>query len=385
MDEIYLDYAATTPIDPAVQIAMREAEREYYANASSIHSGGQRSKVRIEKARHDIASALEARAGEIVFTSGGTESNNLALLGAALANRNKGRHIISSGIEHPSVLETCRHLASNGFDVDYVKVNKQGEINLKQLESLLRPETILVSVMMANNETGCISPIKEIGEILRGKDILFHTDAVQAFGKIDIYPQSLNVDLLSLSAHKIYGPKGIGALYMREGIRLQKIYYGGKQEAGRRPGTENIAALVGLAEAVAQITVQKSERKRISTLRDGLENELLNRIPGIKINGHETDRIYSISNIYFPFLAGDSVLMNLDMQGILISTGSACSSGAQSPSHVLNTMGLSEHQVLHSFRISLGRFTTELQISKTVDAIYDIYVKHKERFSNRDL
>lgn len=385
MEKIYLDYAATTPIDPAALMAMHTAEKKCFANASSVHSQGQLSKDKIEHARQTVAHIIKANPSEIVFTSGGTESNNFALLGCAFANKSNGNHIIATSIEHPSVLKVCNYLSNCGFDIDFMTVDSDGKLNLNQIKALVRSETILVSIMMANNETGCIHPVKEIGEFLSDKNIIFHIDAVQALGKIDISVEDLNADLLTISAHKIYGPKGIGALFIRKGTRLRNILFGGAQELKRRPGTENIVAIIGFAEAVEQLIVHRSERKRILNLRDLLEAELIRKIPQIQINGFKSPRIYSHSNIYLPFLTGDAMLMNLDMMGIAVSTGSACSSGSSSPSHVLSAMNFDKKRIFNSIRVSLGRYTTESDIVKVIQAIEDIYEHHKKRIPESDV
>jgi cysteine desulfurase len=379
MDTIYLDYAATTPVDPAALMAMHSAEKRYFANASSIHSLGQLSKDKIEQARQTVAHSIKAKPSEIVFTSGGTESNNLALLGSAFANKSSGNHIITTSIEHPSVLRVFNYLSNCGFEIDYMTVDKNGNLNLNQIKTLVRSDTILVSIMMVNNETGCILPIKEIGEFLIDKKIIFHSDAVQAFGKLDIAVEDLNADLLTISGHKIYGPKGTGVLFIRKGTQLRNILFGGAQEVNRRPGTENIVAIIGLAEAVEQLVIHRSERKRILSLRDYFEAELIKKIPQIQINGLKSPRIYSHSNIYLPFLTGDAMLMNLDMMGIAVSTGSACSSGSPFPSHVLSAMKFDKKRILNSIRISLGRYTTESEIIRAIQAIEDIYKQHKKR------
>ncbi len=370
---IYLDYAASTPLDEEVLKVMMEVEREFYANPSSVHYPGQRSKVVLENARRTIAESIQARAQDVIFTSGGTESNNIALIGTARANRSKGNHIITTAIEHPSLLECCKFLATEGFRITYLAVDQQGQINLTELQSSLTADTILVSVMLANNETGCILPIWEIGQILKARKILFHCDAVQAYSKIDISVIESNVDLLSLSAHKIYGPKGIGALYIGNNIPFEKIMYGGAQELNRRPGTENIAGIAGFAAAVRQMDKNRSERKRIKDLRDYLENELKRQIPAIGINGEQAPRLFSHANVYFPFISGDLLMMNLDIQGIAVSVGSACSSGSVHPSHVLTAMGLDTQRINGSVRFSLGRFSTTRQIEQTISALVKIY------------
>jgi cysteine desulfurase len=370
---IYLDHAATTPIDPSVRTVMDKINSSHFANPSSIHSSGQKSKVLIENSRKIVARFIDAKAGEIVFTSGGTEANNLALIGAARANIDNGNHIITSKIEHPSVLETCKYLSANGFRISYLNVDENGLLDVAQLKNTICNQTILVSLMMVNNETGCLLPIKEVGQLMKDLPIIFHTDAVQALGKIDFQANALNVDLLSLSSHKIYGPKGCGALFVRQGTTLEPILYGGFQETSRRSGTENLPAIAGFAEAVNQIQFNESNRNKIHSLSSLFENELKNTIPNLIINGEEVPRVPGFSNVYFPFLAGDSILMNLDLHDIAVSTGSACSSGSQKPSHVLRAMGFDDERINNSVRFSFGRHTTEDEILRTVDVLKNIY------------
>ena len=372
MYSIYFDNAATTHLDPAVRTAMRDAEQKYFGNPSSIHRCGQKSKVALENARSSIAETIGAKRNEIVFTSGGTESDNMALISTALANRERGRHIITTQIEHPAILNTCRFLEKIGFSVSYVDVHPNGLVDIENLVKSINSETILVSVMLANNETGCIIPIHEISSALKGKNIYLHTDAVQAFGKMEIDVDELGVDMMSLSAHKIYGPKGVGLLYIRHGTRIDSYMRGGSQEYGRRGGTENVIGVIGFAEAVAQLSVKKTERERIGILRDFLEEELKSKIQGIKINGANVARLISHSNVYFPFISADSLLIKLDMLGIAVSTGSACSSGSVAPSHVLKAMNLPENQVSNSVRFSIGRFNTKEEINEVVASILKI-------------
>ena len=370
---IYLDHAATTPIDPSVRALMDEINHSHFANPSSIHSSGQKSKVLIENSRKTVAQSVNAKPGEIVFTSGGTEANNLALIGAAKANRDRGNHIITSKIEHPAVLETCKYLSTTGYRISYIDVDHNGLLDLAQLQKNISERTILISLMMVNNETGCLLPIKEVGDIINNRPILFHTDAVQALDKIDIDIYELNIDLMSLSSHKIYGPKGCGALVFRHGTAIDPILFGGTQEASRRPGTENLSAIAGFAEAVNQIPFHKKNNKAISALVNLFENKLREALPTIEINGVQTPRAPGFSNIYFPFMAGDSVLMNLDLHDIAVSIGSACSSGSQKPSHVLQAMGFGDKRINNSVRFSMGRQTTEEEILKTVEVLKSIY------------
>ena len=375
MTMIYLDHAATTPLDSAVATAMHRVEVQYFANPSSVHSAGQQSKVQLEHARHVIADALMAKPDEIVFTSGGTESNNMAIIGAARANRHLGNHIITTKIEHPAVLEPCHFLEQNGFRLSYLDVDRDGLPDLDQLKTLLSQDTILVSIMAVNNETGVILPLDQVRSLMDGTSALLHCDSVQAFGKTQL---PANVDLLSFSAHKIYGPKGIGALYIRKGIRIDPILHGGSQEVRQRPGTENLPAICGFAEAVSRLQHFSVHADRIRYLRDLLEQKLLDQIPGLEINGSDAPRAGEFSNIYFPFMTGDSLLMNLDMHGIAVSSGSACSSGSRKPSHVLASMGFSSDRISKSLRFSLGRSTSEEDILKTVDIISMLFKRLKK-------
>lgn len=373
---IYLDYAATTQIDPSVRKVMDEINDSFFANPSSIHSPGQKSKVLIEKSRKTIAQSIMAKPDEIIFTSGGTEANNLALIGTARRNRYKGDHIITSKIEHPSILESCNHLSQIGFRISYIDVDRNGSVDLEQIKRLINKKTILISLMMVNNETGCILPIKEVGQFIKDYPIIFHSDAIQALDKIDIQTDELNCDLLSFSAHKIYGPKGCGALYIRRGTDIDRILFGGSQEKFKRPGTENLAANAGFAEAIRQMRFKESSRKNIRELRDFFEKDLKKAIPTIEINGENGSRAPGYSNIYFPFMSGESLLMTLDMNDIAVSVGSACSSGSQKPSHVLQAMGFDENRVNNSVRFSLGRYTTKEEILRTVEVLENVYNKN---------
>jgi cysteine desulfurase len=380
---IYLDHAATTPIEPSVLSLMELVNRTYFANPSSIYSAGQKSKVLIENARKTIAHSIGAQAGEIVFTSGGTEANNLALIGAARANIKKGNHIITSKVEHPSILETCTYLSENGFRISYIDVNNDGLLNLDQLESFLCKETILLSLMSVNNETGCFLPIKNFTEIVKDKKIIFHCDAIQAYGKIEIDINELNLDLMSLSAHKIYGPKGCGALYVRYGTEIENILYGGSQETSRRPGTENVVAIAGFAEAAKQIQQHLDSKESLKKVWTLFEKTLTESIPELEINCQNIPRVPGFSNIYFPFISGDSLLMNLDQHEIAVSTGSACSSGSQKPSHVLKAMGFDDKRINNSLRFSMGRNTTEEEIIRTIDVLKMIYKNCLKKLTKR--
>ena len=376
---IYFDNAATTQIDPAVLTRLKEVEEKFYANPSSIHSAGQSSKFLIENSRDIIAGNLGCSSKEIIFTSGGTESNNLALIGVALANREKGNHIVTTKVEHPSVLNTIKYLSTIGFEVSYLEVDENGQIDLDNLSKLLSNETILSSVMMINNEVGNIFPIQKIGEFLKEKNLIFHVDAIQAFGKMDFNVNDLNVDLLSLSAHKIYGPKGVGALYIRSGTPINTVMFGGLQERNMRAGSENLTGIAGFGEAVAQMTLQKKEREKIKNLRDTFEQKLILENPEIDIHCSNTERIFNISNIYFPNISIDSLLLNLDLEGIACSSGAACSSGSISASHVLSAMNLLIEHANQSLRFSFGRFNTKDEVNNAVQIITDIYNRLKQK------
>ncbi len=374
MKRVYLDYNATTPIDPRVFEAMIPYMKEEFGNPSSIHSFGSRAKAALDNSREQVAGFLGAHPKEIVFTSGGSESNNLAIKGVAFRLREKGAHLITTRIEHASVLETFRFLESHGFRVTYLGVDEYGLIDLDELRESITEDTILASVMFVNNETGVIMPIREIGEIVKEKGVIFHTDAVQAVGKVDIDLEDLPVDLLSLSAHKIYGPKGVGALFIRveafRGTPLQPLIHGGGQERERRSGTENVPGIVGLGKACEIAKVEmKTEESRLRDLRDELHKGILERIRGVKLNGHPERRLSNTLNLSFEGVEGDSLVMNLDIEGIAVSTGSACSEGNVEPSHVLLAMGLPREIAVSSLRFSLGRFTEREDIDRVIDAL----------------
>jgi cysteine desulfurase len=385
MNRVYLDYNATTPVDPAVLDAMLPYFTANFANASSIHTPGQRARNAVETAREQVAGLIGANPKEVVFTSGGTESDNHAIFGilnpalsqsfaagrhAGPASPAPGPHIITTAIEHEAVLNACQQAEKRGAHITYLPVDKNGQINPQYLKSSIRPETILIAVMHANNELGTIQPLEEIGKIAKEADIYFHTDAVQSIGKIPVDVTALAVDLLSLSGHKIYAPKGIGALYIKGGTHLQQLLYGGHHQRGARPGTENVAGIVGLgaAAAIAKKT-QAEEAKRISKLRDHLEQEIVKVVPDAKINGANTARLPNTSNITFPGLEGEALLISLDLKGLAISTGAACSSGAVEPSHVLTAIGLSAEDARASLRFSLGRPTTREEVNQALTIV----------------
>ena len=358
--DIYLDNSATTKLDKEVLKEMLPYLQENYGNPSSAYRIGRENKAIIEDARKQVAKVLNANTEDIYFTSGGSESDNMALKGVAFANQDKGRHIITSKIEHPAVLDTCKELERHGFEITYINVDKNGIVDLKQLETSIREDTILISIMFANNEIGTIEPIKNIGRIAKQYNILFHTDSVQAIGNIKIDVKELGIDLLSLSAHKFYGPKGIGALYVRDGINFRKYLNGGHQERNKRAGTENVAGIVGLGKAITLAYNNfENKNKYLYNLRTYLINEIKNNIPDIRINGDIEKRLQGKINISVNGVEADNILTELDKRGIFISTGSACTTGSIESSHVLKAIGLSDTKAHSSIRISLGKYNTK--------------------------
>lgn len=360
MNRIYMDNAATTPVRKEVLKAMLPYFEEFYGNPSSLYQTASASKNAVEKAREQVAKALGARTDEIYFTAGGTEGDDWALIGTAEAYGQKGGHIITSSVEHHAVLHTCKYLERKGYDVTYLPVDEDGFISVDDLKKAIRPDTFLISIMFANNEIGTLQPIKEIGQLARERKILFHTDAVQAVGHTPIDVNELNIDLLSLSAHKIYGPKGVGALYARKGVKLKNFIHGGAQERGRRAGTENVHGIVGLGQAIELISAEtEEENKRLIFLREKLINGILQSVPYARLNGHRSKRLPGNVNISFEFVEGESILLLLDSKGIAASSGSACTSGSLDPSHVLLAIGL-PHETAHgSVRLTLGMHNTE--------------------------
>jgi len=373
MKRIYLDHNATTPVCPEVLEAMMPYLTGEYGNASSIHAFGQNAREAVEQARTSVAALLGARAAEIMFTSGGTESDNHAILGAVAAAPGDRKHVITSAIEHVAVLDACRALEKNGVELTILPVDRDGLVDPDDVRSAIRPETVLITLMLANNETGTIEPIKkiaEIAEVSAGKGIVFHTDAVQAAGKIPIDVEDLGVDLLSISAHKFSGPKGVGALYIRKGTRLAPLLYGGHSERDRRPGTEDVAAIAGMGKAAGLAREGlMSDSDRIGALRDRLERGLLARVPHAWVNGAGAPRVPNTSNLTFPFIEGESMVIALDLKGIACSTGAACSSGAVEPSHVLMALGLAPEDARATLRLSLGHQTTEEEIDVALATI----------------
>lgn len=371
MKRVYLDHSATTPVDPEVAALMMTYYTEKYGNPSSVHGFGREAKQALEQARSQVAELIGATSAEVTFTSGGTEADNLAILGIAEALRKKGKHIITSCIEHHAVLETCEYLEKNGFDLTIIPVNEEGILLVEDVRKAIRPDTILISVMHANNEVGAIQPIQEIGKLAREKDITFHVDAVQSLGKIPINVQEMNIDLLTVSSHKIYGPKGVGALYIRKGIRLIPLIHGGGQEKKRRSGTENTPGIIGFGKA-CQLAGQRmaEDAEHQKKLRDKLMNGILERIDYVKINGPlGENRLPNNVNVSIRYVEGESLLLSLDMLGIAASSGSACSSGSLDPSHVLLAIGL-PHEIAHgSLRFSLGRQNTEEDIDYVLEQL----------------
>ncbi|MDD3520914.1 MAG: cysteine desulfurase NifS [Actinomycetota bacterium] len=376
MKRIYLDYAATTPIDPGVSEKINKISFELFGNPSSLHSFGREAGNALEESRKQIASIINARPDEIIFTSGGTESDNLAVKGAAFANRKKGNHIITSAIEHHAVHETCKYLETSGFDVTYIGTDSNGVIEPDEIKKALKKDTILISIMHANNEIGSIQPIGEIGKLARKYGIIFHTDAVQSTGHIDTDVELLNVDLLSASAHKFYGPKGVGFLYKKNNIVLDPQLHGGSQEFGLRASTQNLPGIAGMAHAL-EIAVKElnTESKRQVFLRDKLINSVLNNISNTKLNGHRTKRLPNNANFSFSFIEGEAILLSLDFEGIAASSGSACSSSSFAPSHVLEAIGLDVETARGSLRFSIGKYTTEEDIDFTIKSLEKIITK----------
>ncbi len=371
---IYLDHNATTPIDPRVFEAMKPYLTEYYGNPSSVYRAGQDVRKSVEDARDTLAALLGAAPREVYFTSGGTESDNTAIKGIAL-NRGSG-HIITSAIEHPAVIEVVRWLEKRGFTATYVGVDSDGLVDPAEVREAIREDTIVVSVMHANNEVGTLQPIEEIAAVAHEKGILFHTDAVQTTGKLKIDVRTMGIDLLSLSAHKFYGPKGVGALYVRKGTKFDPCVHGGHQERGVRGGTENVAGIIGLGKA-AEIAAAEMDREsvRVRKLRDRLESGLAGKITDLRFNGHRERRMYNTASVIVKYVEGEAMLLNLDYHGIAASSGSACTSGSLDPSHVLLAMGLPAPIAHGSLRFSLGRATTEEGVDKVLEVLPPIVEK----------
>lgn len=377
--QIYLDHSATTYVKEEVLQEMLPYFTKKFGNASSIYSIGREAKKAVEDAREKVAQALRCEAREVFFTASGTEADNWAIKGVAFANRKKGNHIITTTVEHHAVLHTCQYLEKEGFEVTYLPVDEYGMISLEELQKAITDKTILITIMFANNEIGTIQPIKEIGEIAREKDIYFHTDAVQAIGNIPIDVNEYNIDMLSLSAHKFYGPKGVGALYVRRGVKLHNFVQGGAQERGKRAGTENIPGIVGLGKAIELATKDiEGYNNKIKALRDRLVQGVMEKIPYTRLNGHPTQRLAGNANFSFEFIEGESLLLMLDMKGIAASSGSACTSGSLDPSHVLLSIGLS-HEIAHgSLRLTFGDENTEEDVDYVLEVLPPIVERLRE-------
>ena len=373
---VYLDHAATTPVDPVVFEAMRPYLTDKFANPSSVHAFGREARAAVDEARDSIASAVGGSASEIVFTSGGTEADNLAVLGAARANRSKGDHIVTCATEHHAVLESCEQLENEGFRVTILPVDPDGLLDPDAVDAAIDGKTILVSIMHVNNEIGVIQPISAIGRLAREKGALFHTDAVQSFGVLPIDVDRLNVDLLSASAHKIYGPKGSGFLYVRSGVRVHPLQVGGGQERERRPGTENVAGIVGLkAAAELAVSLLDTAPARLAEMRDYLIEGIFARISGVHSNGHRQLRAPGNANLSFEGVEGEALLLNLDLEGIAASSGSACTAGSVEPSHVLVALGIPRELAQGSLRLTVGRGTTKEDLDQAIDAIESIVTR----------
>ena len=369
----YFDHAATTAVDEEVLKEMLPFFSLEYGNPSSLYKIGRNAKRALEEARQRVAKAIHSKPKEIYFTACGSESDNIAIKGVAYANRNKGNHIITTKIEHPAVLNTCRTLENEGFNITYLDVDKNGLINISDLKSKITDKTILISIMFANNEIGTIEPIKEIGLIARQQGIIFHTDAVQAVGNVEIDVYNMNIDLLSMSAHKFYGPKGVGVLYVKEGVNFKKLQDGGHQERDKRAGTENVAEIVGLGKAIEKSYRNlEQNNKKMKELRDYYEQELEDKIPYIKFNGDKERRLPGNSNVSFRFLEGENLLLKLDEKLICASAGSACSSGSESPSHVLLAIGLPEELAKGSLRVTFGKENTKEDVEYLIETLVQI-------------
>ena len=368
--KVYLDHAATTYTDPEVFEAMKPYFCEVFGNASSLHGFGREAAKAVDKARGQVAAALGCKPSEVYFTSGGTESDNWALKGIMHAHTDKGRHLITSKIEHHAVLHACEQLEKEGFEVTYVDVDETGKIRMDQLEAAIRPDTVLVSVMAANNEVGTVQPIGEIAKLCKAKGALFHTDAVQAVGSLPLNVSEQGIDLLSLSAHKFYGPKGVGALIVRNGVRLDKLIIGGAQERSMRGGTTNTPGIVGLGEAIARaVGGMEANNAHVRALRDHFIDRVQKEIPDLRLNGHPTDRLPNNVNFSFEYVEGESILMTLDLKDIAVSSGSACTSGSLDPSHVLLAMGVPVELAHGSIRFTFGRRNTLEETDYTVEVL----------------
>jgi cysteine desulfurase len=376
MPRIYLDNNATTPVLPEVFEAMRPYFDERFGNASSIHHQGQETRAAVEQSRDSVAALLGCRASEVVFVSGGTEGDNLAIAGLT----GPGDHIVASSIEHHAVLHACKHLEETGCEVTYVPVDGRGLVDPDDVRYALRPNTRLISIMMANNETGVLQPVEEIGKIAAEADVCFHTDAVQAAGKVPIDVKRIGCDVLSISGHKMHAPQGVGALYVRKGTRLQPLFYGGRHERSRRAGTENVPGIVALGKAaeLAMLGFERGHDKKMLALRDRLQQGILAQMEEAGVNGDGAARVPNTTNIYFDYIEGESMVISLDLKGLAVSTGAACSSGAIEPSHVLMAMGLRADQARASIRFSLGKQNTEDDIDIALALVSETVARLRE-------
>ncbi len=387
MRRVYFDHSGTTPVDPAVAEEMyRYLTGENFGNPSSVHYYGLQIKKRVAEARDKLAQALGAGSGEIVFTSGGTESDNMAIHGAAYTNRNRGSHVITSAVEHHAVLNTVKALGKQGFEITILPVDRYGMVSVDEVAAAITDKTTVISIMHANNEVGTIMPVAEIGKLARERKILFHVDAVQSFGKIPVLVDEIGADLLSISGHKIYGPKGVGALYIRKGARWrQSLFHGGAQERLRRAGTENIPGIMGLAKAVELVTANmEQESARLKSLRDKLIKELTGRFEHVSLSGHPTMRLPNHASFLFKYIEGESMLLSLDLKGIAASTGSACTSGSLEPSHVLLAMGVPPEDAHGSLRLTLGKDNTEEDVDYFLDVMGPIVEKLRDMSPLKD-
>lgn len=368
--KIYMDHNATTQPRPEVVEAMLPYYKDIFGNASSVHQFGKAANKGLEEAREKVARLINADSGEVVFTSCGSESNNYVIKGIAFSRKDKGKHIITSSVEHLAVIEVCKYLEKRGYNITYLPVDEYGVVNPEDLDKAIGPETILVSIMYANNEIGSLQHIPELAAIAKNKGVLFHTDAVQAVGKIPVDVKELDVDFLSMSAHKIYGPKGAGAVYIRKGIKIDPLIHGGHHEKNRRAGTENVPGIAGfgMAAELAGEELEK-ERKRLTELRDIMYHEISSKIDNVKLNGHPSFRLPNTLNAGFAYIEGESIIMSLDLEGVAVSTGSACTSGTLEPSHVLSALKIPPELIQGSVRFSLGRINTIDEVNYVVNVL----------------
>ena len=382
MRRIYLDNNATTRVDPEVLEAMLPCYGELFGNPSSVHGYGQEAKEALDLAREQVADLLSSEPNEIVFTGGGTESDNLAIRGVMEAAPGTARHLVTSQIEHHAVIHTCQNLEKQGVKVTYLPVGREGVVDPEQVARAVRDDTRLISIMAANNETGALQPVREIGDIARERGVVFHSDAVQAAGKVPLDTAELGVDLLTISAHKFHGPKGVGALFVRKGTRLRPLFFGGGHERNRRAGTENVPQIVGLGRA-AELARKSMDREgeRVRRLRDWFEQEVQRRIPEVSINGRADSRLCNTSNLRFAGAEAEGLIINLDLAGVACSTGSACSSGAIEPSHVLTAMGLSPAEAFECLRFSLSKDTSREDLARVLDLLPDLVARQREMSS----